>query len=143
MATNQPFSLPSLEDVLRKINESADDFREQPATTASDKGAFEDYPLHKVAIWGDIPSAAVLLASGADINVTGEDGDTPLHRAIAGGHASMIRYLVSKGANLHQKNRYGHTPKDEAEATADKSIIETFDIDGTALPSQSKDAGSS
>jgi ankyrin repeat protein len=126
--------LPSLNEVLRKVNESVDDFREHPATTASDQGAFEDYPLHKVAIWGDIPSATVLLASGADINVAGEDGDTPLHRAIAGGHAPMIRYLISKGASVLKKNRYGQSPKDDAEATTDESIIRAFDVDASEPP---------
>ena len=97
----------SLEEVLRQINESTDDFASQPARGANDRGAFEDYPLHKVAIWGDIAAARILLDNGADINAIGEDGDTPLHRAIAGSQKAMAEFLVSRGADVGIRNRFG------------------------------------
>jgi uncharacterized protein len=97
----------SLQDVLRRINESVDDFASRPARSANDRGAFEDYPLHKVAIWGDIEAARVLLDNGADINALGEDGDTPLHRAIAGDQTEMAEFLVARGADVTIRNRYG------------------------------------
>ena len=100
----------SLKDVLRRINESVDDFASQPARTPNDRGAFEDFPLHKVAIWGDLEAAAVLLNNGADINAIGEDGDTPLHRAAAAGQQEMVKYLLSRGADAKLRNRYGSTP---------------------------------
>jgi len=120
---NNPLNhAPSLLDVLRKINEGVDDFSSNPAKTASDRGAFDDYPLHKVAIWGDIPSAAVLLANGADINALGEDGDTPLHRAIAGRQIGMVRFLVSQGADIHIQNRYRSSPQDDASDSNDSDL---------------------
>lgn len=97
----------ALEDVLRRINESVDDFTSRPAKTPNDRGAFEDYPLHKVAFWGDVEAAAVLLDHGADINALGEDGDTPLHRAVAAGHEQMVKFLISRGADVNIRNRYG------------------------------------
>ena len=97
----------TLDDVLRRINESVDDFASQPAKTPNDRGAFDDYPLHKVAIWGDVEAARVLLDHGADINAIGEDGDTPLHRAVAAGQEQMVKFLVSRGADVSIRNRYG------------------------------------
>lgn len=100
-------STPSLAEVLRRINESVDDFASRPATSANDRGTFDDYPLHKVAIWGDVEAAKVLLDNGADINATGEDGDTPLHRAAAAGQKEMVDFLVGRGADVSLRNRYG------------------------------------
>ncbi|MBU1425896.1 MAG: ankyrin repeat domain-containing protein [Gammaproteobacteria bacterium] len=97
----------SLQEVLRRVNETMDDFASKPAKTANDRGAFEDYPLHKVAIWGDVDAASVLLDNGADINAIGEDGDTPLHRAIAGDKPDMVQFLISRGADTSIRNRYG------------------------------------
>jgi ankyrin repeat protein len=102
-----PLESPSLSDVLRRINESVDDFLSKPAASPNDRGAFEDYPLHKVAIWGDVTAAAVLIAHGADVNALGEDGDTPLHRAVAGDKTEMVKFLISHGADPNICNRYG------------------------------------
>jgi len=96
----------TLAEVLRRIND-LDDFTEHPATSANDRGAFEDYPLHKAAIWGDVEAARVLLDHGADIDARGEDGDTPLHRAAAAGKQAMVSFLISRGANKTILNRYG------------------------------------
>lgn len=100
----------SLEAVLQRINKSVEDFASQPAKTPNDRGIFEDYPLHKVAIWGDVEAAAVLIDHGADINAAGENGDTPLHRAAGAGHDEMVKFLVSRGADVTIRNRYGETP---------------------------------
>jgi cytohesin len=97
----------SLEAVLRLVNGSVTDFMERPAKSPNDRGAYGDYPLHKVAIWGDVEAAAVLIENGADINARGEDDDTPLHRAVAGNHQGMIAFLLSRGADGTIKNRYG------------------------------------
>jgi ankyrin repeat protein len=97
----------TLEDVLRQVNESVSDFHERPARSANDRGAYLDYPLHKVAIWGDVAAATVLLDNGADVNSIGEDGDTPLHRAFASGKTEMVRLLLSRGANKEITNRFG------------------------------------
>jgi ankyrin repeat protein len=97
----------TLADVLQRINETMDDFASKPAKMPNDRGAFEDYPLHKVAIWGDIEAANVLLNNGADINAIGEDGDTPLHRAVAGGQLDMMQFLISRGADTTIPNRHG------------------------------------
>lgn len=54
VSSNERGKVLSLTELLERINNVVDDFASRPATSASDKGAFDDYPLHKVAIWGDV-----------------------------------------------------------------------------------------
>jgi ankyrin repeat protein len=109
--------------VLDRLNESLDDFASEPARTASDIGAFGDYPLHKVAIWGDIDAAGILLSFGADANARGEDGDTPLHRAVVGGHAEMVRLLLKHGADPNVVNRHGSSPAKNAQESGNELLM--------------------
>lgn len=102
----------------REKGEAVDDFASKPATGASDKGAFDDFPLHKVAVWGDVEAAEVLLAHGADITARGADDDTPLHRALMGGHLEMMQFLLSRGANPDLRDIYGDSPRDHLDALA-------------------------
>ena len=126
MVNEQDAANAALKRVLDEINSAMGDFRERPAKAATDVSVSGDTPLHKIAIWGDIESAEVLLRSGANVNAPGEDDDLPLHRAIAGGHIDMIRYLLLHGARSDIPNRYGTTPLSEAELTGDASIKAAF-----------------
>lgn len=128
MKSESQDKVPSLQEVLKRINDAVDDFASKPAMSASDIGAFGDYPLHKAAIWGDTQAAKVLLDHGADINATGEDGDTALHRAIAGDHPEMVRFLLSRGADPDLKNRYGQSPRDDAETSKNREIADLMRI---------------
>lgn len=121
-----PSSNEALSLVLEEINDSVTDFEFNPAQTALDVGSSGDYPLHKVAIWGDIKSAEVLLTHGADIDAPGEDNDTPLHRAVMSENPNMIRFLLSMNANANLKNRYGDTPLEQAVKCDYKPIIDAF-----------------
>ncbi|HEX4276233.1 MAG TPA: ankyrin repeat domain-containing protein [Bryobacteraceae bacterium] len=47
----------------------------------------------------DQKSAAMLLAAGADINETAQDGTSPILVAVMNGHYSLANFLLSKGAN--------------------------------------------
>lgn len=135
MSGDKSRNLPSLQEVLRRINEAVDDFASRPAASASDKGAFDDYPLHKVAIWGDVEAAAVLLAHGADVNARGEDDDTPLHRAIAGCHAGMVKFLLLQGADPDLEDRYGCSPRDRINALNDQDLADAIRTRGKSPPS--------
>lgn len=114
---------PSLESILSRINRDVADWSGSPAKTADDRAVTGDFPLHKVAIWGDVPAAAVLLDHGADINCQGEDDDTPLHRAIAGGQREMAAFLLERGADADQQNMYGQSSRDDAAIGGDDALM--------------------
>ncbi len=59
-------------------------------------------------MWGEKNVAELLLAKGADVNATNNDGDTPLHCAAY--HRDMAELLLNKGANVSAKNKRGETP---------------------------------
>lgn len=105
MTKKTPLSIRTLASVLAEVNQLSD-WSDRPASHANDQ-CFPggDFPLHKVAIWGDVEAAAMLLAHNADVNAQGEDGDTALHRAR--GDIEMVKLLLSRGAHGAIVNRYG------------------------------------
>ena len=113
--------MKTLREVLELIN-SCGDWFEMPATSANQQGAYADYPLHKVAHWGDVEAARVLLDNGADIDAVGEDEETPLLRAILGRKTEMIKFLLSRGADLNPKDIYGKTALDAARVWGNQDI---------------------
>jgi ankyrin repeat protein len=115
--------LPSLKEVLDRVNESVTDYEFRPATTASDIGSTGDQPLHKAAIWGDVDAAEVLLMHGADVNAHGEDGETPLHMAVIGGSAAMVVFLLSRGADPYLSNEHGQLARDAALTSKNPGIV--------------------
>ena len=67
-------------------------------------------PLLFAAQQGDVESARVLLAHGADINeATPEDGSA-LVVASASGHEKLALFLLEKGANPNAKDGFGISP---------------------------------
>lgn len=51
-----------------------------------------------------------LLAHGATVNVTNDDGDTPLHLAAKSNSPKIITALLAAGATVNAKNNNGQTP---------------------------------
>jgi len=67
-------------------------------------------PLLFAAQQGDIESARILLAAGADVNeATPEDGSA-LVVASTSGHEKLALFLLAKGANPNTKDGFGITP---------------------------------
>lgn len=75
-------------------------------------------PIHSALAFPDeavaLAMAQLLLASGADANVTQQGGWTALHAAAARGSVALIRLLVSYQANRNAENNDGKTPYDLA-----------------------------
>ena len=71
-----------------------------------------------------IKTAAYLVVSGADVNVSDKDGFTPLHAAAQHGFLKIAKFLVSAGANVNAKDNNGMTPFDLAKSREHEEIIE-------------------
>jgi len=116
----------TLEEVLKEIGQSVLDWEGLSPTSPNDRASTGDYPLHKVAIWGDVQGADVLLNNGADINCRGEDDDTPLHRAVAGLQLEMVEFLLSRGADPRQNDMYGYSAWSAARMTGNQALLSLF-----------------
>jgi uncharacterized protein len=67
-------------------------------------------PLMFAAREGDVESAKLLVAAGADINVTGGDGKDALGLAIFNGSYAVASFLVDNHANVNQFDAQRFTP---------------------------------
>ena len=73
---------------------------------AKSKGGFT--ALQFAAQQGDLDSAKLLLAAGANVNdADPEDGMTALLTAIGSGHASLAAFLMDNGADANTVNKQG------------------------------------
>ena len=67
-------------------------------------------PLHWAARAGAIDCAEVLLARGADVDVTNKTLRAPLQLAAEADQVEVIRLLARHGADVHTQDRKGRTP---------------------------------
>lgn len=118
-----PEDLAALRRLLDEINSTLGDFEDRPAQKATDRSSSGDTPLHKIAIWGDVPAARILMRCGAEVDAAGEDGDTPLHRAVAGGHTGMIGFLIESGADPDVSNRFGRSAAENAAESGRPELV--------------------
>ncbi|KGO51644.1 hypothetical protein PEX2_007200 [Penicillium expansum] len=74
-----------------------------------------DEPIHRAATWAAwnvfrlTAGAAVLLASGADVNALTTTGDTPILMAAGADNEAAIKELLKSSPDLHQKGLFGET----------------------------------
>ncbi|MBT4503360.1 MAG: sigma-70 family RNA polymerase sigma factor [Gemmatimonadetes bacterium] len=100
-----------------------------------------DYtPLHWAAERGYLPTAQLLLDSGADMAATCGIGATPLHRAIQdftrgrnGDNLEMVELLIERGTNVNAKDYYGNTPLRWAKRSGDDEIVSLLKRHGGIL----------
>ena len=67
------------------------------------------HPLHHAAYIGNIEAIRSWLASGADVNVTDDDGRTPLMHACSNSKEGSVVELLRLGANAQIKDNYDRT----------------------------------
>lgn len=73
--------------------------------------------LHMVAYTGDVNLAQVLIANGAELNLTENViGETPLNTAAAHDRYEMIKLLVEKGADVNIGDKGNQTPLHKIQA---------------------------
>jgi ankyrin repeat protein len=66
----------------------------------------------------------ILLAHGANINVTDEDGNTLLHTAAYYGNKEVVEILLAHGEAINVKNKRGETPLQVAASSKHPDIVE-------------------
>ena len=67
-------------------------------------------PLHFAARQGDMESARLLVAGGADVNAISADGKAPLELAIYNGNYELASFLIDSKANVNHADAEGFTP---------------------------------
>ncbi len=77
---------------------------------------FDVLPLHSACAGNHDDVVAVLIAAGADTNVTQRGGYTPLHGAAQNGADGTVDRLLAAGADRTARTDDGRTPADLAEA---------------------------
>jgi ankyrin repeat protein len=80
--------------------------------------------IHAASTWADEDVIDELLASGADINSRGENGETPIFRPIRSGNLDFMRFLLSRGADPWVKSDSGQSPIDVALEFGFQEIVE-------------------
>jgi ankyrin repeat protein len=98
------------------------------------------YPLHEAASEGRIEIVQTLIATGANVNATDENGLTPLHEAATEGHTEVIQILITAGANVNAADEDGLTPLHEVANTGHTEIIQTLINAGANVNTPSNDA---
>ena len=78
-----------------------------------------DTALHSASQWGHKRIAEILLANGADVNVTNRWGQTPLHYAVVFRHEDAVKALLNAGANPNARMLDGSTAHDLASKVKD------------------------
>jgi ankyrin repeat protein len=69
-----------------------------------------DTALHSAAQKGHIKVLQLLLASGADVNITNQCRQTPLHYVSVFGNEDIVQVLVEAGGDMTAKDENGRTP---------------------------------
>lgn len=66
--------------------------------------------LHNAVIDRDVPKVQSLVASGADVNASDDNGWTPLHFAVQEGIFATVALLLDAGAHVDPQDSHGNTP---------------------------------
>ena len=90
-------------------------------------------PLHFAAVGGHKDVAALLLASGADVNAKDKNGWTPLHWAAERGHKDVAQLLLASKAEVNAQNSTGATPLHFAAASNHRDVVELLLANGAAV----------
>jgi ankyrin repeat protein len=73
---------------------------------------------------GNCETVRLLIAQGADVNMTQAGGYTPLHQAAAAGLQELTRILIEAGADPSALCDQGKTPADYARARNHQAVLQ-------------------
>ncbi|RDW85418.1 hypothetical protein BP5796_03743 [Coleophoma crateriformis] len=80
-------------------------------------------PLQYAAFLGLVTVAQKLIALGADVQETNENGDTALHRASSAGRIACVSLLLDNKADLNAKNDFGYTALHQAARNGHRDVV--------------------
>ena len=100
--------MTSLKEVLDKYR-GHPEFLGLELVSANQRGALDASPLHIAARTGDVGDIEVLVAHGADVDLSGDLGNTPLHEAAMAGKVDSVRRLLLLGADTSVRNEFQQT----------------------------------
>lgn len=88
--------------------------------------SFGSGPALHIAIQNnaELDIVRLLLAHGADANLSDAFGKTPLLYALEDTNAQLTELLLAAGASVHSKDNEGYTPLHHAAVYADKACVE-------------------
>ena len=109
-------------DVLARVQETVP-FLGIELRDVNQQNMFDDTPLIQVMSWEDIEAATLLLEGGADVSVSGEDGETALHRAVLFDNVELVELLLARDAPTSSKNNDGKTPLELATSLGNEAIV--------------------
>lgn len=86
---------------------------------------FNVFPIHSAAAGNYTNIAALLIESGANVNVRQQAGVTPLHSAAQNGNLDMLILLLEAGAEVNVRMEGGKLPADLAR---EKGFVEIAEV---------------
>jgi uncharacterized protein len=75
---------------------------------------------------GDLETAELLVAAGADVNGANRYDLLPLHVAVSNGHVDLVRWLLAQGADPRVPDRSGDTPLAIASRSGELQMVEAL-----------------
>jgi len=87
---------------------------------------FNVFPIHSAAAGNYTDIAALLIESGANVNVQQQAGATPLHSAAQNGNLDMLILLLEAGAQVNVRMEGGKLPADLAREKGFVEIAEAL-----------------
>ena len=94
---------------------------------------FSRNPLHNqalhacIALSRDPETVRILIAQGADVNMTQAGGYCPLHQAAAGGLVELVKILLEAGAKKDLRCDQGKCPADYARERSHDGVLQALE----------------
>src|SRR5205823_6022782 len=104
--------------------------------TSRDKNA----ALYLAVAHGQVECFQLLLAAGAELPPSDENGNTPLMAAAGSGKEEILRTLLAQGIDVNAANRYGYTPLMNAATEGKVKAVRLLLQAGANVNAQSTDA---
>jgi len=112
LSTNALFS--QVDDLIRKVRENdLNAVKEMIAagTDVNQADLSDNSPLKVACIESHFEMAKLLIASGADVNLSDTyNGSTPLHWACSSNNAEIVKLLISNGADVNHLDKSDGSP---------------------------------